>query len=200
MKDTRGKSTPVKSTGPTSSNGKEQSSHNSTTHGMRSNVVRLLPGEKQEEKDAARGMWHSQYGKYIEANEGMISLLNSLVDSDWMRKRATRLNAEALVKLVEAEANGEDEEAVAKLEKKLLLWSRYKTSAENSFQKDLRAVEQFLARRRRESMQQQKIVISVIEKADNIASKKLKEGRFEPVGPLEGTPDALDGGGIEKRA
>ncbi len=161
---------------------------------MRSNVVKLLPGESQEEKDAMRAMWHSQYGKYVEGNDGMISLLNSLVDADWMQKRAMRLNAEVLVKLVEAEANGAAEEVVAKLEKKLVLWTRYKTSSENSFQRDLRAIEQFLARRRRESMQQQKIVVTVHEKGDKICSQQLKDGRIPPVEAVEEKPSS------EKRA
>ncbi|MDQ2842166.1 MAG: hypothetical protein M3Y72_14225 [Acidobacteriota bacterium] len=190
MKDTRGKSTPVRSTGPTSPAGKQSSSQNSTSHGMRSNVVRLLPGESSEEMDAMRAMWESQYGRYVEGNAGMALLLCTLGDADWVQRRCTRLFSEVMAQLVEAEAGDADEERLAKLEKKLTLWTRYKTSAENSFQRALRAVEQFLARRRRESMQQQKIVVKVRETADKIASKMLKEGRFEPVHAIEAKPDA----------
>jgi hypothetical protein len=115
-----------------------------------------------------------------------------------MQKRAMRFNSKVMADLVEAELGGEDEEKIGKLEKKLVLWTRYKTTAENSFQRALRAVEQFLARRRRESMQQQKIVLQINNLAENIVSKRFREGRL--VTPDTGTdtpvkpPDAGGGG------
>jgi hypothetical protein len=195
-----------KSTGPTSPQGKAQSSQNSTAHGMRSIVVRLLAGESQDEMDAMRAMWESQYGRYTEGNPAMALLLFTLGDADWMQRRTTRFVCEVMTRLLEAEAGGEDEERIAKLEKKLTLWTRYKTSAENSFQRALRAVEHFLARRRRESIQQQRLVVKAREVADKIGSKRLKEGRFErvdaieakPEGPVKEQPDS-GGGGHEQR-
>jgi hypothetical protein len=193
MKNTRGKSG-----GPKSPEGKERSSQNSTAHGMRSNVVRLIAGESQDEMDAMRAMWNAQYGQYVEGNPAMALLLWTLGDADWMQRRTTRFVSEVMARLLEAEAGGEEEERVAKLEKKLTLWTRYKTSAENSFQRALRAVEHFLARRRRESIQQQKVVMKLHEMADKIGSKRLKEGRFEPietrVNGVEERPDTGGGG------
>src|SRR5664279_3136839 len=155
MKDSRGKSTGPKSTGPKSAAGKGHSSQNATTHGLRSNVVRMLAGEKQEDYDALKAMWQAQYGHYVEDNPALVSLLNSLIDNDWMQQRCMRVVSERMARLLEAEAGDASDEVVEKLERGLASMMRYKASFENSFARALRAIEQFRATRRRESLRQQ---------------------------------------------
>ena len=190
MKDSRGKST-----GPKSAAGKGESSQNATTHGLRSNVVRMLPGEKQEDYDALGAMWQAQYGPYVEDNPALVSLLNSLIDNDWMQQRCMRVVSESMARLFEAEAGGTSDEAVEKCERGLASMMRYKTSFENSFARALRAIEQFRATRRRESLRQQALLLGAVRAGAEVG------GKLPPVAPLaalERLPIPGSGGGKQQ--
>ncbi len=108
--------------GPKTTEGKRNSSRNSTTHGCRSKTVVILKDEEQEDYDEMEREWNDEFGPetYMERR-----LVKILVDNDWMLRRTVR-------RLHEAEIAGDNIE----------LMQRYKTTAERSFYRSLNALQQ----------------------------------------------------------
>jgi len=125
-----------KSGGPKTIEGKRNSSKNATTHGCLSRE-KILPGESQQEYDA---LWQKWLDKYQPSDNLDLDLLGQLVDGAWRLRRAERALSQvegALLaqNLDASEWTGEDL-------KRLQLMQRYRTTAENSFHRALRLVEQ----------------------------------------------------------
>jgi hypothetical protein len=150
-----------KATGPLTPQGKAISSQNSRTHGMRSAVFQLLPGESPAEYAEHCLMWQKQYEQYEEdgLDPALPALVETLAQNDWLQMRGMRNVSKAELRLAQAEAEGAPLEVIRECHQYLLLMLRYKTAAENSFQKALRAVEQFQGRRKREELQQKNLIV-----------------------------------------
>jgi hypothetical protein len=71
-------------TGPTSTEGKEKSSQNSTAHGGRSRKHRILPGESQEEYDQLHTRW---FNEYRPKNDLDSTMLERVVQAEWRMVR-----------------------------------------------------------------------------------------------------------------
>ena len=137
-----------RSGGPKTDAGKQRSSQNSTNHGMCQERFFLLPGESQEQYDALHETWSKQY----DLNEPAVpELVKTLVDLDWMQQRCRANICKLEMQLLEAEANNDDAR-IDRIERRLTNAYRYKTAAENSFQRALRALEKFRAVRKREEL------------------------------------------------
>jgi hypothetical protein len=78
-------------TGPTSPEGKEQSSQNSTTHGCRSMKHRILPGESEEEYNQLHARW---FGEYRPKNDLDATMLERVVQAEWRMVRCEQQFAE----------------------------------------------------------------------------------------------------------
>ena len=162
--------------GPSSSDGKTRSSKNSTEHGMCQREFALLPDESPAEWKAVHSMWHSEY--QAEPGEpALVSLVDDLAERDWIQRRCSRRYARVEQRLFEAESNGVAEEEIEKLERKLLLAIRYKTAAENSFNRALRIVEHYWAARKREGFAERRAFVHEQNMADTIVSRRWKDGR-----------------------
>ena len=171
-----------RSGGPKTDAGKQISSQNSLNHGMCQERFYLLPGESQESYDALQQAWSKQY----DLNEPAVpELVETLVERDWMQQRCTRNICKLEIKLADAEA-ADDDAAIEKIERRLNNAYRYKTAAENSFQRALRALEKFRATRKREEVIQTRIDIKRTQVAYEITAKRAKLGL--PL--LEGNDDA----------
>ena len=120
-------STKKRGGGPSSPDGKANSSKNALKHGGRAALTLLAPGETQEEFDALAAIWR---GHFRPDNDSSRLLVERLIRNEWMLARAERnlLNAEA-----SAAGCGDDplewpEETVHRLH----LMQRYKTAAERA--------------------------------------------------------------------
>ena len=146
-----------KGTGPTSTAGKRISSRNSTKHGCRSRE-RILPGESAEEYDA---LWREWLSEYTPESDFDLSLIDAVVNCAWRLRRADKALQDVERAMLSNHAQGptkvlkqtnsashggtcdeasdgskwSDEHA-----KRLQLMQRYRTTAENSFNKAWRAV------------------------------------------------------------
>ncbi len=158
--------------GPNSPEGKSISSQNATNHGMCQERFFLLPGESQEKFDALRETWRKQY----HLNEPAVpELVETLVERDWMQQRCTRNICKLEMQLAEAEA-AENDDRIDRIERRLNNAYRYKTAAENSFQRALRALEQFRAVRKREELTKHRLAVRERQVAFNIAYGYAKRG------------------------
>ena len=102
--------------------------------------------------DALRETWRKQY----DLNEPAVpELVENLLERDWMQQRCTYNICRLEIQLAEAEAAA-DENRIEKLEKRLVNAYRLKTAAETSFQRALRALEQFCVIRKREELNQRR--------------------------------------------
>ncbi len=136
----------------------------------------LLPGESQEQYDALRDTWRKQY----DLNEPAVpELVETLVERDWMQQRCTRNICKLEMQLAEAEAAGDDDR-IDRIERRLNNGYRYKTAAENSFQRALRALEKFRAVRKREEFTATRIDVRRTHLAYEIAYKRAKIGLPAP--------------------
>jgi hypothetical protein len=161
-----------RSGGPKSDTGKERSSQNSTSHGMCQERFYLLPGESQEAFDTLHETWSKQY----DLNEPAVpELVKTLVERDWMQQRCTRNICKLEMQLAEAEA-ANDDDRIDRIERRLNNAYRYKTAAENSFQRALRALEKFRAIRKREEVVQTRINIKRTQIGHEIACRRAKLG------------------------
>ncbi len=168
--------------GPQSDAGKTRCSQNSTDHGMCQERFFLLPGESQEKYDALRNTWRKQY----DCNKPAVpELVETLVERDWMQQRCTRNICRLEIKLAAAEAADEDV-AIEKLERRLNNAYRYKTAAENSFQRALRALEKFRAVRKRDEFTATRIDVRRTHIAYEIAYKRAKIGMPAPESTNDG--------------
>ncbi len=161
-----------RSGGPNTPAGKDRSSQNSTSHGMCQERFYLLPGESQEQYDALQGTWSKQY----DLNEPAVpELVKTLVERDWMQQRCTRNICRLEMKLAEAET-ADDDNRIDRIERRLTNAYRYKTAAENSFQRALRALEKFRAVRKRDELNEARHDLRVNHTAHKIAYGFAKLG------------------------
>ncbi|MDQ2775895.1 MAG: hypothetical protein M3Y57_13415 [Acidobacteriota bacterium] len=137
--------TPPRKPGPNTIAGKINSSKNSTKHSLRSNPDKLLPGETQQDYDAAWDIWAAEYDS---ASPATARLLKFIVNDDRLLSFSVTAVIEAQIALVNAEAASEPNPALIELlHKDLQHKLRYKTNFERSFQRSLRNIEQFGHRR-----------------------------------------------------
>ena len=106
---------------------------------MRQQRFLLLPDESPEDFAALRKMWRTQYDFDEPAAH---SLVETLVERDWLQQRCTRRICDLEIRIADAESMNH-EMRIERLEVRLQNAYRYKTAAENSFQRALRIVEQF---------------------------------------------------------
>lgn len=123
------------STGPKTPEGKANSSQNRTTHGCRSKKVVILEGETQEDYDALREGWLTDFGP---ENFAVKRLVERLILNDWLVERASRW----LLRAQEEMAEGDDPmrwdpERLHRLD----LMLRYQTTAERAFYRSWQAAQ-----------------------------------------------------------
>ena len=143
-----------KKRGPHTPDGKVNSSQNSTEHGLRSEHFRILPGESREEFETLRKSWLDRYQAHEYADSAIVLMVEKLAQNDWLVRRGMQAVCNAQQRFAEAELANESEEVLEKLERRLLLMLRYKTSLENSFSRTLREIEMMLARAKQEELQE----------------------------------------------
>ncbi len=162
--------------GPQSEAGKSRSSQNSLNHGMCQERFLLLPGESQEQYNSLRETWRKQY----DLNEPAVpELVETLVERDWMQQRCTRNICKLEMQLAEAEALGDDDR-IDRIERRLNNAYRYKTAAENSFQRAFRSLEQFRAIRKREELSQSRFTLRENQALYDINYRYTKAGLTIP--------------------
>ncbi len=158
--------------GPNTPDGKERSSQNATAHGMCQQRFFLLPGESQDDYAALLETWRKQY----DLNEPAVpELVKTLAELDWMQQRCRGNICKLEMQLLEAEAAGDDNR-IDRIERRLNNAYRYKTAAENSFQRALRALEKFRAVRKREELTKHRLAVRERQVAFNIAYGYAKRG------------------------
>ncbi len=124
--------------GPKSPWGREKSSRNSTTHGLRATRVLILAGESQDDYDDTREGWLATYEP---ENFHERSLVEQLILNHWMMQRANRRLLEAEADLVGSEETRYADGWTPAQEHTLDLVQRYKTTHERAFYRSLNAVE-----------------------------------------------------------
>jgi hypothetical protein len=119
-------------TGPTSPEGKANSSENSTTHGCCSSKL-LVKGEKQEDLDALRNWWMREVKPPCFS---IILMVEEVVRANWLLERNRRNEA-----LIQQQLADKDPREWDKADHdRLQLFTRYVKAAENSFHRAVRAV------------------------------------------------------------
>ena len=141
MRDHQNNSRPGHSTGPTSSEGKQNSSRNSTTHGMSCTTFFLLPDESEEDFEALKRNWADEYKAF--ASPALDGYLDKLVKADWLFQRGNRRVFESESALAMTEMNRGSAENADEVFKRLQRMQRYKTNYETSYYRALRAIEAF---------------------------------------------------------
>ena len=124
-----------KATGPTSIEGKKRSSQNATKHGCRSQA-KILPGESAEEYQQ---LWQKWLGEYIPQTDFDLGLIEMAVNCEWRLRRSEKVLDDTEREMLQQSGNGakwSDNKV-----KRLQLMQRYRTTAENSFNKAWRAIE-----------------------------------------------------------
>jgi hypothetical protein len=173
-------------TGPNTAGGKDKSSQNATTHGLRSEHFRLLKGESQEEFDKVHQGWIAQYGcqsaqpvsgvvRDLE-DPGILLLIEKLAQDDWTVRRAMRALCNLQERLLEAESDNESEEAIQHIERRLALTVRYKTALENSFKRTLQQIEALFGRQKRNELKERVVFMRECVLAQQIVIDQRKAG------------------------
>ncbi len=158
--------------GPTSDQGKSISSQNATNHGMCQERFLLLPGESQEKFDSLCETWRKQYN----LNEPAVpELVKTIAELDWMQQRCRGNICKLEMQLAEAEA-AENDDRIDRIERRLNNAYRYKTAAENSFQRGLRALEKFRALREQEQLAKDRLELREDQIIYNIAYNAVRLG------------------------
>ena len=139
---------------PKTPDGKLRSSQNSTEHGLRSDHFRLLPGESREEFEILRKSWLDRYQNHEYADSAILLMVEKLAENDWLVRRGMQAVCNAQQRFAEAELTNQSEEVLEKLERRLLLMLRYKTSLENSFSRTLREIEMMLGQAKQRELQE----------------------------------------------
>ena len=116
--------------GPKTETGKENSSKNSTKHGLCASKAVILPGEKAEDHEEIQRGWREEYQPEGHAEN---TLVDEVISNQWALKRAK----ERVMWAEEAATNDWTEEAAHRLE----LMHRYHTKAERSFYRAWNAVQ-----------------------------------------------------------
>ncbi len=135
----------------------------------------LLPGESEGEYDALLETWRKQY----DTNEPAVpELVKTLAELDWMQQRCRGRICNLEMQLLEAEAQN-DLKLIEFLDRRLLNAYRYKTAAENSFQRALRALERFRTVRKREEFTTRRLEVKEKQLAYEIVYKRAKLGLLD---------------------
>ncbi|HEY3937539.1 MAG TPA: hypothetical protein VGL97_08925 [Bryobacteraceae bacterium] len=121
-------------TGPITESGKGTSSQNATVHGMCSKMP-VLPEEDAAEREAVFVSWFARYEPVDECERGLVT---DVAQGEWFKRRCGRRFAK-----LEAELNGLAPMAWKEEDhKRFERFLRYKTSAERTFTRALRTLEQ----------------------------------------------------------
>ncbi len=113
-----------RSTGPTSPEGKANSSKNAIKHGMRAKKTLIMSDESQEDYDRVKAGWRQEFEPEGYQEERLIT---NLIVNDWTLSRGQR-------RMMEAEtAAGEEGLPTADEQHEMDLMLRYKTTAERAF-------------------------------------------------------------------
>ena len=134
--------------GPKTGPGKRRSRGNARKHGCRSKE-KFLPGERRADYEALWAEWLAHYEPETDVE---VAQLERLVDAQWHFRRTERayLSVERALRKQWPDAA----EWSGPLLAQLALMQRYRTTAENSFDKALRALE-FMRERQRASRREQ---------------------------------------------
>jgi hypothetical protein len=144
-----------KSPGPVSPHGKKTSSQNSFKHGCRA-LSKILPGESPDEYNQLWDNWLIQYEPESPVD---LELLANVVDAQWRLWRSERALCDVERALLTL---GQDASAWSPEQmKQLHLMLRYKTTAENSFQRSLRTV-QFMKDKQTARVNQQNRLLEIM--------------------------------------
>jgi hypothetical protein len=151
------------SSGPTSPEGKQIVSRNSTVHGL-SGKFRVLPSETQSEFD---DLLSHLLKSHAAANEAETELITSMAESLWMARRAARLQD----RCIEAIESGDIE--IAKTARQdLALYLRYQTTHERSYQR-------YAAELRKLQDERRKTEIGFVSQKHREADQQRKQERHE---------------------
>jgi chromosome segregation ATPase len=153
--------------GPKTEDGKENSSKNSTKHGLCSSRKVLLPEEDPAEFAEVQRGWREEYHPEGHAEN---TLVDELIWAEWRLRRSRW-------RVMGAEERAEEDWTEA-TKSHLELMHRYMTGAERSFYRALNAVQSFRKDRLRQWEKEQKIQETVRELKSEI--NELKK-RTEPV-------------------
>ncbi len=162
--------------GPNTPEGREKSSWNSTTHGLRAKKVRLLGDETQDQYDAVVEGWSKQFEPADYQEE---KLVETLIFNDWMHQRAQRWLLEGEASMVER--FGVDPlEWPAEPRHSLELVQRYKTTAERAFYRSWSALQGL----RKDIMRTEEKVCKLERQvAVHEAREAARNGQSEPKAP-----------------
>jgi len=161
---------------PKTPDGKLRSSQNSTEHGLRTEHFRLLPGESREEFETLRKSWLDRYQNHEYVDSAIVLMVEKLAENDWLVRRGMQAVCNAQQRFAEAELTNQSEEVLEKLERRLLLMLRYKTSLENSFSRTLREIEMMLARAKQEELQERLVFARENAIVQNLIASQTKLG------------------------
>lgn len=122
--------------GPKTRDGKQRSSGNSTTHGLRSNVL-IMPDEKQSDFDEVQRGWREEFEPEGFAENTMV---DALILNDWLRRRSIRRMLEAEAAALEA-CGTDPHEWSSEHRQTTELMQRYNTTRERAFYRSWNAVQ-----------------------------------------------------------
>ena len=165
--------------GPKTRDGKQRSRGNSTTHGLRSNIL-IMRDEKQSDFDEVQHGWREEFEPEGFAEN---TLVDALILNDWLRRRAVRklLEAEA------AEACGTDaHESSSERGHTVELMQRYHTTRERAFYRSWNAVQGF----RKDIMRFRHMELQTKEKLAQVEGELEKERRSRQ--ELESLPEVKE--------
>lgn len=151
---------------------------------------RLLKHESCEEFEAMTEDWRSQHADLSKEHPAMRQLINQVIERDWMQLRCLREIDELQAQLWDAQANHQSE-LVTTLEKQLQSAYRYKTSAENSFARAQRTLEQFRKARLREYADRKKLQILAFDITERAIDRRLSQSLPDEMEDLD-TPDVFN--------
>ncbi|MBV9266658.1 MAG: hypothetical protein JO061_10865 [Acidobacteriaceae bacterium] len=162
--------------GPTSEEGKKRSSLNATRHGCRS-LQRILPGESEEDYEE---LWQEWLEEYTPQSKFDLRLIEAAVNCAWRLRRADKALEDVERGMLAFDcAQGPDESKDAlqwndEYVKRLQLMQRYRTTAENSFNKASRAVELQCERKKAQKREFEREVEDVVEQLKEPELTKAK--------------------------
>ena len=157
-----------KATGPTSPEGKKRSSRNATKHGCRSQS-KILPGESAEEYER---LWQKWLTEYIPQTDFDLDLIEMAVNCEWRLRRAEKALDD--VERQALKGSGDGAKWSDKNLKRLQLMQRYRTTAENSFNKAWRAIE---FQRERREMQKRVLSREINETVKDMEQPQVAEAK-----------------------